>query len=99
MKRNFAKKAIFFAFFASERNAKTKHNGRKKIFAQNAKFSQNDYFHFAGNPKWETTFAKISSALDDLPIARGDTSTTNNLGFDNLCANRLKLERNNFRYV
>ena len=42
--QNFAKKAKIFAFFVSERNAKTKRNGRKKKnFAKNAKFSQNDF--------------------------------------------------------
>ena len=46
---------------------------------------------------WETIFAKISSAIDDLPLARGDTSTVSNLGFDILTANRIKLGRNNFR--
>ena len=46
---------------------------------------------------WETIFAKISSAIDDLPMARGDTSTVSNLGFDILTANRIKLGRNNFR--
>ena len=46
---------------------------------------------------WETVFAKISSAIDDLPLARGDTSTVSNLGFDILTANRIKLGRNNFR--
>ena len=30
--------------------------------------------------QWETTFAKISSALNDLPLAHGDTSNTTNLG-------------------
>ena len=47
--------------------------------------------------QWETTFAKISSALDDLPMAYGDSSNTNNLGFEILSPNRLKLGRNNFR--
>ena len=47
--------------------------------------------------QWETTFAKISSMIDDLPMARGDSSSTANLGYDILTANRLKLGRNNFR--
>ena len=47
--------------------------------------------------QWETTFAKISSALDDLPMAHGDSSNTNNRGFEILCVNLLKLGRNNFR--
>ena len=45
----------------------------------------------------ETVFSKISSTVDDLPLARGDTSTVSNLGFDILTANRIKLGRNNAR--
>ena len=47
--------------------------------------------------QWETTCAKISSALNDLPLAHGDSSNTNNLGFEILSPNRLLLGRNNFR--
>ena len=47
--------------------------------------------------QWETTFAKIISALDDLPMANGNSSSTNYLGFKLLSPNRLKLGRNNFR--
>ena len=47
--------------------------------------------------QWETTFAKIASMIDDLPLARGDSSSTTNLGYDILSPNRLKLGRNNFR--
>ena len=40
----FREEAKIFAFFAIERNAKTKRNGRKKkMFAKNAKFSRNDF--------------------------------------------------------
>ena len=46
---------------------------------------------------WETTFCKIASAIDDLPIAKGDTSSVNNLGYEILTCNRLKLGRNNSR--
>jgi len=47
--------------------------------------------------QWETTFAKVASALNDLPLAHGDTSHTNNLGFEILTPNRLLIGRNNFR--
>ena len=47
--------------------------------------------------QWETIFARISSDLGDLPIARGDTSTVSNVGFEILTANRLLLGRNNSR--
>ena len=47
--------------------------------------------------QWETTFAKISSALNDLPLAHGDTSNTTNLGFEILSPNRLLIGRNNYR--
>ena len=46
---------------------------------------------------WETTFCKIASALDDLPIAKGDSSNVTNLGYEILTCNRLKLGRNNAR--
>ena len=55
----------------------------------------------ASNPmtsiQWETLFAKISSDLNDLPIARGDTSTVSNIGFEILTPNRILLGRNNSR--
>ena len=47
--------------------------------------------------QWETTFAKISSALNDLPLAHGDSSNTTNLGFEILSPNRLLIGRNNYR--
>ena len=47
--------------------------------------------------QWETVFCKIASSIDDLPMAKGDTSNVNNLGFEILTANRLKLGRNNAR--
>ena len=46
---------------------------------------------------WETVFSNISSPIDDLPLARGDTFTVSNLGFDILTANRIKLGRSNAR--
>ena len=45
--------------------------------------------------QWETIFLKVSSAIDDLPLARGDSSKAGNLGFEIITANRLKLGRNN----
>jgi len=47
--------------------------------------------------QWETTLAKIASTLDDLPIAKGNSSNLTNLGYEILTCNRLKLGRNNFR--
>ena len=47
--------------------------------------------------QWETLFSKVASTLDDLPIARGDSSSVSNVGFDILTPNRLKLGRNNYR--
>ena len=47
--------------------------------------------------QWETTFAKVSSALNDLPLAHGDSSNTTNLGFEILSPNRLLIGRNNYR--
>ena len=47
--------------------------------------------------QWQALFAKVASALDDLPLAKGDTSNTSHLGFEILTANRLKLGRNNNR--
>ena len=55
----------------------------------------------AANPmssiQWETLFARLSSDLNDIPIARGDTSTVSNLGLEILTPNRLLLGRNNAR--
>ena len=47
--------------------------------------------------QWETTFAKIASSIDDLPLAKGNPSTVSNVGFEILTANRIKLGRNNQR--
>ena len=46
---------------------------------------------------WETLFAKISSTIDDLPIAKGNSSNRDAWGFEILTANRIKLGRNNNR--
>ena len=47
--------------------------------------------------QWETLFSKVVNALDNLPIARGNNTTTGNLGSEIITANRIKLGRNNFR--
>ena len=47
--------------------------------------------------QWETLFAKVASNINDLPIARGDSSSVSNVGFEILTPNRLLLGRNNFR--
>jgi hypothetical protein len=48
---------------------------------------------------WETIFAKISDHVDNLPIARGTSSAPNDLGWEIITPNRLKLGRNNFRQL
>ena len=47
--------------------------------------------------QWECLFAKISNAIGNLPIARGDTSNETNLGFEIITPNRLLMGRNNYR--
>ena len=47
--------------------------------------------------QWETAFSKVASALDDLPMAKGNLSNVSDLGFDVITPNRLKLGRNNNR--
>ena len=47
--------------------------------------------------QWECLFAKISNAIGNLPIARGDTSNETNLGFKIITPNRLLMGRNNYR--
>ena len=48
---------------------------------------------------WETLFATIASAIDDLPIARGSATASNDLGWEIITPNRLKLGRNNYRQL
>jgi hypothetical protein len=48
---------------------------------------------------WETVFARISNHVDNLPIARGTSSAPNDLGWEIITPNRLKLGRNNFRQL
>ena len=47
--------------------------------------------------QWDCLFAKISNAIDNLPIARGDNSSATNLGYEIITPNRLKMGRNNCR--
>ena len=47
--------------------------------------------------QWETLFAKISSMIDDVPLAKCANSNVNDPGWDIITANRLKLGRNNNR--
>jgi hypothetical protein len=47
--------------------------------------------------EWETTFARIANTLNDIPIAKGNSSNVSDLGFDVLTPNKLIMGRNNFR--
>ena len=47
--------------------------------------------------QWDTLFAKVANAIDNLPLAKGNTSNANELGYEILTANRIKLGRNNHR--
>ena len=47
--------------------------------------------------QWDCLFAKVANTIDDLPLARGDTSNVSNLGYEIITANRLKMGRNNNR--
>ena len=47
--------------------------------------------------QWETLFAKVANTLDNLPLAKGNTSNLSFTGFEILTANRIKLGRNNSR--
>jgi len=47
--------------------------------------------------QWDTLFSRISNSIDNLPIARGDTSNETSLGYEIITPNRLKLGRNNYR--
>ena len=46
--------------------------------------------------QWETLFAKIANTVDSLPMAKGDTSYSSNLGYEIITPNQLKLGRNNY---
>ena len=43
--------------------------------------------------QWETLFSKAVYALDNLPIAKGNATSTGNLGSEIITANRIKLGR------
>ena len=47
--------------------------------------------------QWDTLFSRISNALDNLPLARGDKTNESALGYEIITPNRLKLGRNNSR--
>jgi len=47
--------------------------------------------------QWDALFSRISNTLDNLPLAKGDTSNVTALGYDIITPNRLKLGRNNYR--
>ena len=47
--------------------------------------------------QWETLFAKVANMIDDVPIAKGNSSNLHDLGWEIITPNRLKLGRNNFR--
>ena len=49
--------------------------------------------------QWETLFSKVVNTLDNLPIAKGNATTTGNLFSEIITANRIKLGRNDFRSV
>ena len=49
--------------------------------------------------QWETIFCKMASEIDDIPLARGDRSSSYDLGWDILTPNRFKLGRSNNRAV
>ena len=47
--------------------------------------------------QWDCVFAKIANTLDDLPMARGDSSNVSNLGYEIITPNSLKMGRKNSR--
>ena len=49
--------------------------------------------------QWETLFSKIANTVDNLPMAKGNTSNASNLGYEIITPNRLKLGvgRNNYQ--
>ena len=47
--------------------------------------------------QWHALFAKIANSIDDLPLAKGNPSNSNELGYEILTANRIKMGRNNNR--
>lgn len=49
--------------------------------------------------EWETIFQKMSSQIDDIPMARADRLPNSDLGWELLTPNRFKLGRNNNRAI
>ena len=47
--------------------------------------------------QWETCFSCIANQIDDIPMAKGNTSNVSDIGWDIITPNRLKLGRNNQR--
>ena len=47
--------------------------------------------------QWETTLAKVSSIIDSIPMAKGRQTNAEDLGYDLLTPNRLKMGRNDAR--
>ena len=47
--------------------------------------------------QWDTCFGMIANQIDDLPMAKGNSSNVSDLGWEIITPNRLKLGRNNFR--
>ena len=47
--------------------------------------------------QWETLFALISNTGDNVPIAKGNSTSLSNVGYDIITLNRLKLGKNNNR--
>ena len=41
--------------------------------------------------QWETLFSKVVNTLDNLPIAKGNSMSTGNLGLEIIIANSIKL--------
>ena len=47
--------------------------------------------------QWDSLFCKVASSIDDLPLAKGNTSNVSSMGYEIITANRIKLGRNNHR--
>ena len=47
--------------------------------------------------QWETLFSKIANTVDNLSMAKRNTSNATNLGYEFITPNRLKLGPNNYR--
>ena len=49
--------------------------------------------------QWETVFAMVSNSLDDVPIAKTNSSNVSDPLFDLITPNKLKMGRNNYRSI